>query len=70
MRGVREALERAKNPALWLSFGKDSLFLLRLALDAGFNGPCYHFGDELNALAKQTILDHVLTVFSWPCTDR
>jgi hypothetical protein len=67
---MRKLLARARNPALWLSFGKDSLLVLKLALDAGFTGPCYYFGDELSDFAQQVIINHALTVYSWPATNR
>lgn len=67
---MKEILESAKSPAIWLSFGKDSLLVLKLALAAGFDGPCYHFGGELSKFAKQVILEHDLTVYSWGCGDR
>jgi len=67
---MREIFEHATNPALWLSFGKDSLLLLQFALEAGFIGPCYFFGDELSDFARQVISDHSLTVYSWPSADR
>lgn len=61
---------KAKNPAIFCSFGKDSLLVLRLALEAGFSGPIYHLGTELSAFAQQEILDRDLTVFAWPPADR
>lgn len=67
---VRKILENAEHPTVWLSFGKDSLLVLRMALEAGFDGPCYFFGDQLSDLAQQTILEHDLTVYSWPASDR
>lgn len=67
---IESILRQAVNPAIWCSFGKDSLLLLRLALAAGFNGPCYYFGDELSDLAQRTIIDNDLTVYSWPATNR
>ena len=63
-------LQHAKNPAIFCSFGKDSLLVLRMALDAGFTGLCYYFGDTLNALAQQMVIDNDLTVYSWPATNR
>lgn len=67
---MREILERAKNPAIFCSFGKDSLLVLKMARDTGFTGPCYYFGERLNPLAQKTIIDHSLTVYSWPATNR
>lgn len=68
-RQIQEALARATNPALFLSFGKDSLLLLKLLRDAGFNGPSYYFG-ELSKLAEMKIINDNLTVYSWPPADR
>lgn len=69
-RQLAETLSRATNPALLLSFGKDSLLLLRLARGVGFRGPCYYFGDDLSALAASIVVDNDLTVYSWPATNR
>lgn len=65
-----EALLNARNPAIWLSFGKDSLLVLKLALEQRFTGPCYYFGEKLSNFAQQAIIDHSLTVYSWPATNR
>lgn len=67
---VREALVKAKNPALLCSFGKDSLLLLRLLRDEGFNGAIYYLGEELSELAKAVIVRDGLTVYSWPPINR
>jgi hypothetical protein len=67
---LRETLGAATNPALWCSFGKDSLLLLRLAKDAGFHGPIYYFADELTGLAERYVVEDDITVYSWPPADR
>lgn len=67
---IAEILEHAERPALFLSFGKDSVLLLKLAQDAGFNGTIYHLGTELTKFAEDFILSHDLTVFSYSPCDR
>lgn len=66
---MREVLDKAVSPALWLSFGADSLLLLRLVKEAGFSGTIYHFG-KMSDFAKQTVVEQDLTVYSWPATNR
>lgn len=65
-----EILARAKSPAILASFGKDSLLLVKLAVQTGFKGPIYHLGVELSELAKQAIIEHDLTVYAWPSANR
>jgi len=60
---IRPTLATAQRPALWLSFGPDSMLLLDYARQAGFNGAIYHFGDDLSKLAQQVIIDDNLTVY-------
>lgn len=67
---IKEVLASAKNPALMLSFGKDSVLLLKYAQDAGFNGTIYHWGNELSDFAEDFILSNDLTVFSYAPVDR
>lgn len=63
-------LDNATNLAIFCSFGKDSLLVLRMALQVGFSGPCYYFGERLSNLAQQVIIDNDLMVYSWPATNR
>ena len=66
---LNQVLAQATNPAVLCSFGKDSLLLLQLALNGGFSGPVYYFGERLPEHAEQMIIDG-LTVYSWPATNR
>ena len=67
---VNLALAQAVSPAVLCSFGKDSLLLLQLALNAGFTGPVYYFGEQLPRHAEQMVIDRQLTVYSWPAANR
>ena len=67
---IRNILAEAKAPALFCSFGKDSLLLLHLAREAGFTGAIYYFGEELTETGKKMVIEDDLTVFSWPASDR
>jgi hypothetical protein len=62
---IRAKLEAAQNPALFLSFGKDSLVLLHLVREAGGDPRLFWFGNKLPSHAHRIINDWNLTVFSY-----
>lgn len=67
---ISHVLEAAKRPALFLSFGKDSLLLYHLAREVNLGITTYYFGDELSAFAEQFIIRNELSVFSYAPADR
>lgn len=67
---ISEVLRTAERPAIFISFGKDSLLLNALARSVRPDITAYYFGDELTSFAAQFILDNGLTVFSYPPADR
>ncbi len=67
---VQEILSAAKNPALFLSFGKDSLLLQHLAREVCPNITLYTFNDSLSSFAEQFIIEQDLTVFRYAPADR
>lgn len=62
---ITETLATAKFPAVFTSFGKDSLLLMAYAP----NATLYHFG-PLSEFAQHYIMDNDLTVFSYAPADR
>lgn len=67
---VREILSTAKSPALFCSFGKDSLLLLHLAREVNPDIPIFYFGDELTNFAEEVVKREDLTVWNYAPADR
>lgn len=71
---VREALQGARAPVVMCSFGKDSLLLLKLALEVKPDVPALWFHHDLlpsqEEFAERIILDWGLPVFSYPPAQR
>ncbi len=59
---LQEVLSKAKNPCVLVSFGKDSLVLLKTILDMGYNPDILWFRDHLNPFAERIIREWDLTV--------
>jgi Phosphoadenosine phosphosulfate reductase family len=67
---IREALDEAKSPAVFCSFGKDSVLLLHLVREIVPDVPVLWFrsgGDE--KFAKQVIMELNLDIWSWQPSD-
>jgi hypothetical protein len=69
-RYIRESLSQAKNPSLLVSFGKESLVLLKLVREIKPNISLFWFGDKLSSFAQSIIKDYELTVYSYAPADR
>lgn len=67
---ISDCLATAQRPAVFVSFGKDSLLLLHLARQARPDITIYHFADELSEFAEQFIIQNDLTVYSYAPADR
>lgn len=63
-------IKKAQRPALFLSFGKDSLLLLHLVRAVRPDIAIYYFGDDLSSFAEQFIMDNDLTVMNYAPVDR
>jgi 3'-phosphoadenosine 5'-phosphosulfate sulfotransferase (PAPS reductase)/FAD synthetase len=59
---IQEILSKAKNPCVLVSFGKDSLVLLKTILDMGYSPDILWFRDHLNPFAEKIIREWDLTV--------
>ncbi len=59
---IQEVLSQAKNPCVLVSFGKDSLVLLRTILDMGYQPDILWFRDHLNPFAEKIIREWDLAV--------
>lgn len=67
---IRESLTSAKNPALLVSFGKDSMLLLEIAREVKPDISLLWFGDKLSSFAESTIKENDLCVYSYAPADR
>jgi len=67
---LQSVLDNAKSPALFLSFGKDSLLLYHLAKEVRRDLTLYTFGDTLSSFAEQFIMDNDLMVIRYAPADR
>ncbi len=59
---IQKILSKAKNPCVLVSFGKDSLVLLKTILDMGYSPDILWFRDHLNPFAERIIREWDLTV--------
>lgn len=62
---IKEMFGKARNPALWLSFGKDSLLLLHLVRELGYHPTLIWYRDWIPPQAARVIKEWDLTVFSY-----
>lgn len=69
-KAIAESLTTAQRPAVFVSFGKDSLLLLHLVRKINPDIPVYYFSDELSSFAADVIQEQNLTVMSYPPADR
>lgn len=67
---LERQLEKAKNPVVLSSWGKDSLLLLYSLSRMDRNLPVVWFGGKLSIRGKRVIQELGLSVYSWPAIDR
>jgi hypothetical protein len=70
IQNIRTVLNRFGHPAVMTSFGKDSMVLLHILREAGFDLPCIYLRDpwqsHKHAFAEERIRAMGLTVHNWP----
>jgi hypothetical protein len=67
---IRKTLAQAENPSVLVSFGKDSLVLLKLVRQIKPDISIFYFGDRLSRFAESVVKENDLQVYSYAPADR